>query len=135
METASGSYPFTDEWLVGIFRTIDSMDAARFAEAFTEDGTFRFGNADAAAGRQQVREYVAGFFSSITGLSHHITGMWSGLWQMGEVHIVESEVVYTRKDGTQTQPLPATSTLRMKGDQIRDYRVFMDISPLFAPPA
>jgi hypothetical protein len=61
--------------------------------------------------------------------------MWSGRWEMGDVHIVESEVTYTRKDGTQTQPLPATSTLRMNGDRIRDYRVFMDISPLFALPA
>jgi ketosteroid isomerase-like protein len=135
METASARYPRTDEWLVGIFRTIDSMDAAGLAEAFTEDGTFRFGNNDTIAGREQIRQYVEGFFSSIAGLSHHFTGMWSGRWEMGDVHIVESDVTYTRKDGTKTQPLPATSTLRMKRDRIRDYRIFIDISPLFASPA
>jgi hypothetical protein len=47
------------------------------------------------------------------------------------VRSVEAEVTYTRKDGTLTQALPATSTLRMEGDRIKDYRIFADISPLF----
>jgi hypothetical protein len=57
METARAWSTQADEWLGGIFRTIDSMDAAAFAEAFTEDGTFRFGNDDTVAGREQVQHY------------------------------------------------------------------------------
>ena len=44
---------------------------------------------------------------------------------------VEAEVTYTRKDGSQTAPLPVTSTLRKKGDLVHDYRIFADVSPLF----
>jgi hypothetical protein len=34
-----------------------------------------------------------------------------------------------------TDALPVTSTLRMRGDLIADFRVFADISPVFATPA
>jgi ketosteroid isomerase-like protein len=124
-----------DQWVADVFRAIDSMDAATFANAFTEDGTFRFGNSEPAVGRLQVEQSVSGFFSMLGGLSHKITGVWSGNWEGGEVVSVEAEVTYTRKDGTLTQALPATSTLRMEGDRIKDYRAFVDISPLFAEPA
>src|SRR5207249_11722561 len=51
------------------------------------------------------------------------------------VQSIEAVVTYTRKDGTVTRPLPVTSTLRMRGDLIKDYRIFMDVSPLFAQQA
>jgi hypothetical protein len=48
------------------------------------------------------------------------------------VKSVEAEIVYTRKDGSRTPPLPSTSTIRLKGDLIQDYRIFMDLAPLFS---
>ncbi len=69
------------------------------------------------------------------GLSHNITGVWSGVWEKGEVKSVEAEVTFTRRDGSRTQPLPVTSTLRMEDGRISDYTVFMDVSPLFAEHA
>ncbi len=122
----------SDQWVVDFFRAIDSMDVSTLTKAFAEDGTFRFGNSETAVGRQQVEQSLAAFFSMIEGLSHDITGAWSGDWEGGEVKIVEAEVTYTRKDGTSTQALPVTSTIRMDGDGIKNYRVFMDLAPLFA---
>jgi ketosteroid isomerase-like protein len=124
-----------DQWVADLFRAIDNMDAGTFANAFTEDGTFRFGNSEPVVGRLQVEQSVSEFFSMLGGLSHHVTGVWSGNWEGGEVISVEAEVIYTRKDGTLTPAIPATSTLRMEGNRIRDYRAFVDISPLFAESA
>jgi ketosteroid isomerase-like protein len=121
-----------DQTVVDLFRAIDSMDAPTFAKAFADDGSFRFGNTEAAVGREQVEQTVSGFFSMIGGLSHQITGVWSGTWGGGEVKSVEAEVTYTRKDGTRTPGLPVTSTIRMEVGRIKDYRIFMDASPLFA---
>lgn len=121
-----------DRWVIDLFRAIDSMDAPMVAQAFAETGTFRFGNSEPAVGREQVEQSASGFFSMIGGLSHEITGVWSGSWEGGEVKSVEAEVTYTRKDGTRTQALPVTSTIRMDGDRIKDFRIFMDVSPLFA---
>lgn len=115
-----------------LFETIDAMDADGFAAAFTPDGSFRFGNAEPVVGREAVRDAVAGFFATIGGLSHRLTGVWAGAWEHGSVRSVEADVTYTRRDGSTTPPIPATSTLRMRGDLIQDYRIFVDLSPLFA---
>jgi hypothetical protein len=119
--------------VANLFDAVDRLDATAFAQRFAEDGTFRFGNAPAAVGRRQIEEGVAGFFSSISGLKHEIVGVWSGTWEGGAVTSVETAVTYRRRDGTATDPIPITSTLRMRGNLIADFRVFADISPVFAP--
>jgi ketosteroid isomerase-like protein len=131
--TAGKGVRMSDQWAVDFFHAIDAMDVPTLVKAFADDGTFRFANNEPAVGRQQVEQAIAGFFSMIGGLSHDLTGVWSDSWVGGEVKIVEAEVTYTRKDGTRTQPLPVVSTLRMQGDQIKDYRIFMDIAPVFTP--
>ena len=95
-----------DRRVLDLFRIVDSMNAAGFANAFTEDGTFRFGNSQPSVGRQQTEHSVSGFFSMIGGLRHEITGVWSGSWESGGVKSVEAAVTYTRRDGTVTEPLP-----------------------------
>src|SRR4051794_12799748 len=55
-----------------IFADIDAFDPDRFVAHLTEDAVFRFGNGEPVIGRAAVREAVAGFFSTIDGLSHHI---------------------------------------------------------------
>jgi hypothetical protein len=125
----------TQHYVADLFDAVDALDATAFAERFTEDGTFRFGNAPAVVGRQQIEESVAGFFSTIRGLKHKIVGVWSGAWESGAVTSVETTVTYRRKDATVTDAIPVTSTLRMRGDLIADFRVFADISPVFATAA
>jgi len=122
----------TRQDVADLFRAVDALNATAFAERFAEDGTFRFGNAPAVVGRRQIEESVAGFFSTIGGLKHEIVGVWSGAWEGGAVTSVETTVTYQRKDATVTDALPVTSTLRMRGDLIADFRVFADISPVFA---
>jgi hypothetical protein len=122
-------------YVAHLFDAVDSLNATAFAERFAEDGTFRFGNAPAVVGRQQIAESVAGFFSTIGGLQHQIVGVWSGGWEGGAVTSVETTVTYRRTDATVTDALPVTSTLRMRGDLIADFRVFADISPVFATAA
>jgi ketosteroid isomerase-like protein len=110
---------------------VDRMDPDELAGRFTEDGSFRFGNAEPVVGRRAIREAQAAFFSTIDGMRHDVQGIWSGKWEHGEVYSAEAEVTYTRKDGSEVK-LPVTSTLRMKGDSVQDWRVFMDVSPLYA---
>ena len=45
--------------------------------------------------------------------------------------IVESNVTYTRKDGSRVT-VPVVTIYREDGDVIADYRVFIDLAPLFA---
>jgi hypothetical protein len=122
-----------DQWALELFRKIESMDAPALAQKFSSDGRFRFANNEVAVGPEQIEQSIAAFFSMIGGLSHEITGVWSGQCDGGEVKSVEAEVTYIRKDGSRTAPLPVTSTIRLGGDGIKDYRVFIDATPLFQP--
>jgi ketosteroid isomerase-like protein len=121
-----------DQKTAEVFRAIDARRADEFASFFAPDASFRFANAETVVGRDAIEQAVGAFFSSLRALQHDITGVWTGTWEQGEVVSVEAYVTYTRQDGSKTDPLPATSTLRMKGGAIQDYRIFIDLSPLFA---
>jgi hypothetical protein len=113
-----------------VFETIDEMKAEEYASYFAEDASFRFGNAEPIVGRQTIRDAMVVFFSTIKGLRHEVVGVWEGEWAQGDVYSVETEVTYTRTDD-EVVSLPATSTMRMNGDLIQDWRIFADISPVY----
>jgi hypothetical protein len=113
-----------------VFETIDRMKADEYASYFAEDASFRFGNAEPIVGRQTIRDAMVVFFSTIKGLHHEVVGVWEGEWEQGDVYSVETEVTYKRTDDGVVS-LPATSTMRMNGDLIQDWRIFADISPVY----
>ena len=71
-----------------IAKSIDAKDAKKFSEYITEDGTFRFGNAEPVKGRKNIEDYVAYFFTMIKSSEHKIVQLWDEgnniIWQ-GEV--------------------------------------------------
>jgi hypothetical protein len=65
-----------------------------------------------------------------TSINHRIEGIWTGNWEVGDVISVEAIVRYELRDGKIVE-LPCTSTLRLIGQKVSDYRIFMDPSPAF----
>jgi ketosteroid isomerase-like protein len=110
-----------------VFADIDAFDPDTFIAHLTEDVVFRFGNAEPAVGRAAVREAVAGFFSTIDGLTHHILNSW----EIGDVTIVQIDVEYRRKDG-KTVTVPNTDILTYEGDLVRNWQIYSDVTPVFA---
>lgn len=114
-------------WLDDLFASIDRMDADAFAGFLTEDGRFSFGNQPAAKGRAAVREAVGGFFASIAGLQHRI----DRVWEDKDSVVCHGEVTYERMDGSSIT-LPFADVFYLQGGLISDYRIFMDVAPLYA---
>jgi len=110
-----------------LFKTIDQMDPDEFAAFLTEDGTFVFGNAEPVSGRVAIRDAVAGFYSTIKALQHQVGETWEG----HDTLVAEGRVTYTRHDGS-TITLPFVNVFRLQGELVRDYRIHMDITPLYA---
>lgn len=110
-----------------IFADIDSMIADKFLAHLTEDVVFRFGNAEPAVGRAAVREAVAGFFSTIDGLSHHILDVYD----VGDTAVARIDVEYKRKDG-KSVTVPDADILEFDGDLVRDWQIYIDVAPVFA---
>lgn len=112
-----------------VFALIDKRDAAVLAELFTQDATMTFGNLEPMSGRNAIAAGTADFLSSIAGLGHRIVNQWV----VGQDTIVETAVTYTRHDGKEVT-IPAVSIWRVAADGlITNYRVFVDLAPVFAP--
>jgi hypothetical protein len=109
---------------------IDSMDARAFASNLSEDCVLRYANADEVHGREAVEQAIAGFYGTIGGLRHQIRNEWT----VGDATILEFDVTYTRLDGGEVT-VPAVSIVRSSGDLIDDYRIYVDLAPVYAPPA
>jgi ketosteroid isomerase-like protein len=110
-----------------LFADIDSMAPDRFAAHLADDVDFRFGNADPVHGRAAVRAVWAGFCETVDGVRHDLVAQWD----TGDAVIAESDVTYTRKDGGQVT-VPVVTIYRPADGLIEDYRVFIDLVPLFA---
>jgi limonene-1,2-epoxide hydrolase len=112
-----------------LFKDIDSMEPDAFTRHLADDVRFTFGNAETVVGRDNVRDVWAGFCEGIDGVHHDVIEQI----ESGPATVVESTVTYTRKDAS-TVSLPVVTIYRGEGDLIEDYRIFMDVAPLFAAP-
>jgi ketosteroid isomerase-like protein len=112
-----------------IFASIDAFDPAGFVPYLTEDVVFRFGNNDPAIGREAVLEAVTGFFSMISGLTHHVQDVWEA---EPDVTIARIDVEYRRQDG-EVVYTPNVDILRWDGDLVADWQIVIDLAPVFMP--
>lgn len=110
-----------------LFADIDSMEPDRFAQHLSPDATMRFGNAPPVHGRDAIRDAWASFCETLDGVHHDVVEQWDH----GEAGIVEAFVTYTRKDGRRVT-VPVVTIYRAHGELIDDYRIFVDLAPLFA---
>ena len=110
-----------------LFADIDSMEPDRFARHLSSDATMRFGNAEPVHGRDAIRDAWASFCETLDGVHHDVVEQWD----VGDGGIVEASVTYTRKDGSRVT-VPVVTIYRARGELIDDYRIFIDLAPLFA---
>lgn len=110
-----------------LFRNIDEMDTDKFVSYLTQDSKFTFGNADTVTGKENIKDAVSNFFKSIKGLHHTIKNTWI----VDNTIICEIEVTYTRHDEKKLV-LPCVNIFEMQNDKVHDYKIFIDISALYA---
>lgn len=114
-------------WLETLGGVIDAKDSELFASYMTEEGIFRFGNAEPVKGRKAIAEYVAAFLNMIKGSEHSVVNFW----EQGDNIIWQGEVIYTRLDDKKVN-VYFTNIFYMKGDLIDQYLIYIDNTPLFA---
>lgn len=113
-----------------MFDAVDRQDAEAFVTFLTEDGSFRFANMPAVVGREAIRAACGGFYQAIRSLRHEYVEFFDS----GDTWTVEQMVHYV-DSWDRSHVLPCVNILRFEGDKVSDYRIFMDVSPLFIPPA
>jgi limonene-1,2-epoxide hydrolase len=116
--------------LDALFAAIDANDGEAFAKFLTPDASFRFGSAPAAVGRDAIVAGVEGFFATIAGCSHRIDKVIG----RGDSLLCEGWVTYRRHDQTEVA-VPFADVFELRGDLISEYKIYMDIAPLFRTQA
>lgn len=109
-----------------LFARVEAFDSDGFVTFFTGNALYQFGNFEPVFGHAAIKESADNFFSRITAVYHDIKMMW----EVGNVVIVEMDVIYTRHDKSRVS-LPCTDIFRMEGDLFSELRSFMDVNPLF----
>ncbi|MEZ0352437.1 nuclear transport factor 2 family protein [Mycobacterium sp. pR1184] len=110
-----------------VFDVVDSMDLDKLASLFTDDARLRFGNQPPFEGLGAIRDGVKGFFDTIAGIRHTLVRVW----QIGDDTVAHADATYQRKDGTDVT-LPAATIYHSDRDgKIDDYRVFVDVTPIY----
>jgi ketosteroid isomerase-like protein len=110
-----------------IFADIDTLDPDKFVAHLTPDVTFRFGNNDPLTGRAAVKEAVAGFFTTISGMHHHFLDTF----ESGDTVIAKIDVEYIRQDG-KSVTVPNADILVFDGDLVSNWQIYIDLAPVFA---
>src|SRR5947209_2824077 len=109
-----------------LFGDIDSMEPERFAAHLAQDVTMRFGNAEPILGRDAVRDAWGSFCQDLKAVKHDLVEQWT----IKDATIVEATVTYTRHDDSHVA-VPVATIYRERGGEINDYRIYIDLAPLF----
>ena len=110
-----------------VYEAVDSKDERRLARFLTENCTFVYANSEPVIGRENIAESSKNFLALIAGIKHQLLDVWA----FDDVIVSRLEVTYTRKDGS-TLTVPAVTIWRVRNEQIDDYRIYIDVAPLFA---
>lgn len=115
-----------DDFTIDLFTIVDTMNGAGLAARITENGIFRFANIPRVQGREAIAAFLDNFYASIKAIRHdQLKG-----WQSGDTRFATGRVTYTRHNGS-TLSVPFANILKMKGDLIDEYLVFVDASELY----
>jgi ketosteroid isomerase-like protein len=110
-----------------VFAALDAKDPAAVTAQMTDDVRMRFGNQAIVEGKARFLEATESFVASIKAIRHEISSMWS----LDDVVIAEMDVHYQRLDGKKVT-LPCCNVFRVRDGLVSDYRVYLDIGPVYA---
>ena len=105
----------------------DEMNVEQSLKFCTDDVAYKFGNLPVVVGKQGIRESSRSFLQNFKSLKHDV----QNIWEIGEAVVVEMEINYIRHDDKRFN-LPCCNIFLMKGDLVREMRIYMDVSPVFA---
>jgi ketosteroid isomerase-like protein len=117
------------EIIRAMFAAADGGDMDGQLNFLTDDVVLVFGNADAVLGKDAIKTQASEFLATLKGVRHEIHEMFHAA-EDADVLIALMTVHYSRLDGSVVS-LPCCNVFRMTGDLVADYRIYMDVNPVF----
>jgi len=119
-----------ENWAVQFFAVVDSRQPEKIAAYMTTDVRLQMANMPPSIGVDALTQAFRAAAERFKSIAHKIEGIWTGKWEFGQVVSVEATVRYELPHGKIVE-LPCTSTLRLKGEKVADYRIFIEPTPAF----
>ncbi|RQW23336.1 nuclear transport factor 2 family protein [Rhodobacteraceae bacterium CH30] len=119
-----------EQWARAFLHKVDTGPATALASDLSEDLRFTTANLPTTLGPQALIDAFAAAQQRFESIHHEIVGVTTGCWEEGDVVAIEARAHYFR-NGREIV-LPVTSTLRLRGDKVADYRIYIDPAPAFA---
>ncbi|WP_168929210.1 nuclear transport factor 2 family protein [Crenobacter intestini] len=119
-----------EQWAHAFLHKVDTEPAAALASDLSEDLRFCMANLPVTLGPQALIDAFAAAQQRFDSIRHEIVGVTTGRWEEGDVVAIEARAHYLR-NGREVV-LPVTSTLRLRGGKVADYRIYIDPAPAFA---
>jgi len=111
-----------------VLRTVSTTASTTRALVETrKEHRWHLGNADLVEGKAKFREAAAAFVASINAIRHEIMSPSS----VDDVVIAEMDVHDERLDGKKVK-LPVCNVFRVRDGLVSEYRVYLDIGPVYA---
>lgn len=120
-----------EDLVAGAQQADADLNADAFVALLTPDATFRVGSQPVVQGRTAIHASVSQLFAAMNSIRHETIRIWSDT----EPAVVEAVVHFETKAGAQ-HALPYINLLRLAAtqDRIADYRIHIDLGPIFAAP-
>lgn len=116
------------EWYQNYLKAVDSTDAEKFGEFLAEDCQFRFGNQPAVKGKKAILEGLKQVWETYDGEEHVLQNILG----TDKCFALEALNIYKRKDGKKVACPAVAITERNEQGLVTSFRVFIDITPLYA---
>ena len=98
-----------------------TLDPARLADYFTEDGTYHNMPTQPVSGRDNVRQFIEGFLATWTETQ------WDVLNIVGDGDLVIAERLDRTRTSNGDVDLPCTGVFEMENGRIRVWRDYFDL--------
>jgi ketosteroid isomerase-like protein len=114
--------------LADMFAALDRGDVPAYLTFLSENASLRFGNNEPVIGKAAIKESLDDFYKTFNWVRHDHVATWTA--DGGAA--LEADVSYEKPNGS-TVHVPAVTVCRFNQEQkITDYRIFVDLAPLFA---
>ena len=122
--------PTEQDTIRALFAALDRGDVDGVTTFLHDDVVVVLSNREPIHGVTAYAELFGQVMGMLAGIRHEIHDIWSAA-EDAAVWTVTMTTHYSRADGTGVS-LPCCAILRFSDRRVSDYRVFMDMTPVFA---